>query len=289
MATKTPDAGRGGPVNEAFTPVAKAAMDAIRDSLEPEEAGSAMLTYLAVARLANDKGAESIEVPIGLIAHNACLNRRTVERRLVDLERLGAIRVERQRIPGTKANGFSRYTLTTLSRDLATPSHHLTTQTGLHRVAVLKEQEEHQRESVVPPMSREEFDREFSTRPWTQEFKEWWWNALEACNWTPKNHNRPLDRKGVGHWLANRWPSWQARSAKARGSRGITETPAEREARIEASERDAEARKRKEIADAKALGIVGFAPGYLEKLTAPVISERERNKATQNPDYHHEP
>lgn len=77
-----------------------------------------------------------------------------------------------------------------------------------------------ERESVaVPPMSREEYDREFSTRPWSKDFLEYWWNELDGvCHWKPKNCEFPLDRKGVGSWLANRWPAWKAIKIGGNGS-----------------------------------------------------------------------
>lgn len=68
-----------------------------------------------------------------------------------------------------------------------------------------------ERERVVPPMSRQEYDQEFSTRHWTPDFLNHYWNELDACDWQPKNYDRPLARKGVGSWLANRWPDWQAK------------------------------------------------------------------------------
>lgn len=140
-----------------------------------------------------------------------------------------------------------------------------------------------ERESVsVPPMSREEYDREFSTRPWSKEFLEYWWNELDGvCHWKPKNCEFPLDRKGVGSWLANRWPGWQSVKAKGNGS-PPKESAAQREARIATQEREADEQKRKEIAEAKALGAQPMG-NFLNKFKE---EEAKREKRMQNPNYH---
>lgn len=93
-----------------------------------EQPGSAISVYVALTRIASNEEGQTFTKPIAYIAKLACVERRTVERRLPELEQLGLVSVERRQIPGTKANDAHRYTLTTLSRkEVATPSRKLAT------------------------------------------------------------------------------------------------------------------------------------------------------------------
>jgi len=83
--------------------------------LEPGSATSAKMVYVALSWIASNEGSETFKTPIGYIAHLASLDRRTVMRRLPDLERLGLVSIERRKIEGTKGNEQNVYTLVTLS------------------------------------------------------------------------------------------------------------------------------------------------------------------------------
>ena len=61
-----------------------------------EDAPSAMLVYLALARIASDERSDTFSKPIAYVAKLAGgIGRRTVERRLPDLERAGVVKIQR--------------------------------------------------------------------------------------------------------------------------------------------------------------------------------------------------
>lgn len=99
----------------AFCWLPKEALRRIEQGAELEEAATAKLVYLALSRVASDEETSSITKPINYLATLASVNRRTVERRLPLLERLGLVTVER-----SKLHASHRYTLATLSRNDAT-------------------------------------------------------------------------------------------------------------------------------------------------------------------------
>ena len=119
--------------------VPKEAFDRINQKLERGAAASAKLVYVALNMIANHRGVGTFEVPINYIATIASLERRTVERRLTDLKHLDLVTVIPLKIAGTFSHSPSRYTLTTLSRNLATLSQNLTTARGPQPVAHTKE------------------------------------------------------------------------------------------------------------------------------------------------------
>jgi hypothetical protein len=112
--------------------------------------GPAALVYLALTRIASNEGGASFSKPIAYIAKLAWVGRRTVERQLPELERIGLVHLERRQIPGTKANDVHRYTLASLGRNLtsqkrnslASRSRKLATGNEALPVAVNKEQKE---------------------------------------------------------------------------------------------------------------------------------------------------
>ncbi len=93
----------------------KEAFRRIEQEAELDEAASAKLVYIALSRVASDEETRSFTKPINYLATLASVNRRTVERRLPLLERLGLVTVER-----SKLRASHRYTLATLSRNVAT-------------------------------------------------------------------------------------------------------------------------------------------------------------------------
>lgn len=113
----------------------KLALEKIEQNLDPAQAGSAKLVYLALARVANAERSGTFTKPISYIAVLASVERRTVERRLPDLERLRLVKVERSK----KVRTSHVYRLATLSRNNATPSRNDATAA----VALNKELQEH--------------------------------------------------------------------------------------------------------------------------------------------------
>jgi DNA-binding transcriptional regulator YhcF (GntR family) len=93
----------------------KEAFRRIEQEAELDEAASAKLVYIALSRVASDEETPTFTKPINYLATLASVNRRTVERRLPLLERLGLVTVER-----SKLRASHRYTLATLSRNVAT-------------------------------------------------------------------------------------------------------------------------------------------------------------------------
>jgi hypothetical protein len=75
----------------------KLALEKIEQNLDPAQAGSAKLVYLALARVANAERSGTFTKPIEYISVLASVERRTVERRLPDLERLRLVKVERSK------------------------------------------------------------------------------------------------------------------------------------------------------------------------------------------------
>lgn len=88
----------------------------INQGLERGSAASAKLVYVALTWIASDEQSETFSKPINYIADLASLGRRTVEKRLADLERLGFVLIERKKLEGTKGNDLNTYTLAKLMR-----------------------------------------------------------------------------------------------------------------------------------------------------------------------------
>lgn len=136
------------PDKQPFVWLPKDALSAIEHGLEMKYAGSAKLVLLACYRVANSEASATFTKPISYIATLASLERRTVERRLPDLVRLGLIKIESQHLPGSKGRDLNRYTLPTLRRNLATQSHNLATRQQPHQVAISIEQENREKEQA---------------------------------------------------------------------------------------------------------------------------------------------
>lgn len=122
------------PNGTAFCWLPKEAIQRIEESLELGEAASAKLVYLALCRIASNEGSAEFTKPINYIATLSSVHRRTVERRLPDLEKMRLVSITRRKIEGTMARDSSTYTLATLSRKVATVRSH-------HAVAVNRELE----------------------------------------------------------------------------------------------------------------------------------------------------
>lgn len=73
----------------------KFAMKTIEENLEMNDAASAKLVYLALIRIASNEAKSTFVKPIQYIGTLASVSQSTVKRRLLDLERLQLVRVER--------------------------------------------------------------------------------------------------------------------------------------------------------------------------------------------------
>lgn len=100
-----------------------------------DQPATAMLVYLALTRIASDEESVRFVKPINYIAKLAAVGRRTVERRLADLERLELLSIERGH-PGS----VHVYGLRTLSRNPASQSRRGATQNWSEPVALIEEQ-----------------------------------------------------------------------------------------------------------------------------------------------------
>ena len=118
----------------------KEALRRIEQGVETEVAASATMLYVTLTRIASDEESGSFVFPIGYIARLGCLSRSTIERRLEDLEKLELVAIEKRIDPVTKERLPSRYTLTSLSRKVASPRGHLTSATTPRRDVILEEQ-----------------------------------------------------------------------------------------------------------------------------------------------------
>lgn len=114
--------------------IPKEGFDRIEQGLERGSAASAKLVFVALCLLANRMGVATFSKPINYLATLASQGRRTVERRLTDLQRLGLVTMERE----GRGEAYN-FTLATLSRHPATLSRQVTTGTEPQAVALPKE------------------------------------------------------------------------------------------------------------------------------------------------------
>ena len=89
---------------------------------ESDQSASARSVYVALTELASDNGTETFTATKALIAHEAAVSVKTVERILKGLEQLGAVKIERGLIAGA-FNAPNTYTLLSLSKHVATLRH----------------------------------------------------------------------------------------------------------------------------------------------------------------------
>lgn len=107
----TSRAGHWRPNGVPFYWIPKAAADRIGSELEATERASAMLVYGALCRIAADQNTGTFTISIAFLADRSFVHRRTVERRIPDLERLGLLAVERRRLPGKQGRDVSTYSI----------------------------------------------------------------------------------------------------------------------------------------------------------------------------------
>lgn len=76
----------------------KEAFDRIFEKLE--HPASAAMLYVGLTRIASNEGSDTFVFPLAYIAVLALMDRKTVMRRLPDLERIGLVKVERRKAKG---------------------------------------------------------------------------------------------------------------------------------------------------------------------------------------------
>jgi len=106
------------PEGAPFCWLPKLALERIEQTLEREEAASAKLVYLALARIASIESSAEFTKPIAYIATLASVSHKTVERRLPALEELRLVTVTRN----AKMRTQHRYCVATLSPNVGTQS-----------------------------------------------------------------------------------------------------------------------------------------------------------------------
>jgi DNA-binding transcriptional regulator YhcF (GntR family) len=126
----------------------KEALRRIEQKLDPSKAAGAKLLYLALTRIASDVESANFQKPISYVAALASVNRRTVERRLPDLERLGLVTVKRGALRVSH-----EYSVTTLSRNVATPSPSVATKHATHSRTYRRTEESTADTSTMPTLT----------------------------------------------------------------------------------------------------------------------------------------
>jgi DNA-binding HxlR family transcriptional regulator len=159
--------------------VPKDAFEKIEENLERGPAASAKLVYVALCIVANRENTPTFSKPINYLVEIASLERRTIERRLPDLERLGLIQVQR-----AKLHAPHTYTITTLSRNVATAR-------SLQPVALPKEQKE-QRERPRPLNNVERISADKLKADLQQEIKDL--KAATSEPWQRQQHPERLSK-----------------------------------------------------------------------------------------------
>lgn len=107
--------------HRGFFRVSEAAMRKIAHSFEqPWAVRAATLGYVVLCRKANLRGRNTFEDTIGSLAQDMSFPYREAQRAVRLLEGIGLVRIERRKIPGTKANAPNIYTVSTLLHDAIT-------------------------------------------------------------------------------------------------------------------------------------------------------------------------
>ena len=110
------------PNGTPFCWIPKAGLAQIDKHLELSQAATAKLVYLALCRVACDDRTATFSKPIAYLATLASLDRRTVERRLPDLEHLKLVTIARGKLRVAHTFTLATYSRndTSLSRNVAT-------------------------------------------------------------------------------------------------------------------------------------------------------------------------
>lgn len=103
---------RGTPGEEApFVWASSAALEQIERGLGGTRAAFATATYIALCRLANERGTPTLREHVALIAHLSGLGTTTTRAMLRELERLDLVSITLNKLPHRKGNDASSYVL----------------------------------------------------------------------------------------------------------------------------------------------------------------------------------
>lgn len=103
---------RGTPSDEApFVWASSAALERIERGLGGTRAAFATATYIALCRLANERGTPTLREHISLIAHLSGLGTTTTREMLRELEQLELVAITLNKLPHSKGNDASSYVL----------------------------------------------------------------------------------------------------------------------------------------------------------------------------------
>jgi hypothetical protein len=101
--------------HSGFFRVSEEAMRRIAKTFdEPSVIRAATLAYVTFCRKANLRGRETFEDTVGSLAQDMAYSYRDAQKAVKLLESIGLIHVRRRKIPGTKANAPSIYSVNTL-------------------------------------------------------------------------------------------------------------------------------------------------------------------------------
>lgn len=105
--------------HSGFFRVSEEAMRRIAKALdEPSAIRAATLAYVTFCRKANLRRRETFEDTLSSLAQDMAYSYRDAQKAVRVLETIGLVQVKRRKIPGTKANAPSIYTLNTLLHEV---------------------------------------------------------------------------------------------------------------------------------------------------------------------------
>ncbi|HNQ90871.1 MAG TPA: hypothetical protein PKM73_19830 [Verrucomicrobiota bacterium] len=114
---KAPPRPRSTPSQEApFAWQAKAALRAITRGERVTNRCHALAIYVVLSLLLSDRESGEVTCTKGYLASLAGVGPRAVAQALLDLEALGLVQVQREKVPGTRANAVNTYRLTSCTK-----------------------------------------------------------------------------------------------------------------------------------------------------------------------------
>lgn len=148
---------RGTPGDEApFVWASAAALERIERGLGGTRAAFATATYIALCRLANERGTPTLREHTSLIAHLSGLGTTTTRAMLRELERLELVSITLNKLPHCKGNDASSYVLRGTSsamRGTSNAGHGTSSAAGdTQRVGCFKKGREPEREGEENPV-----------------------------------------------------------------------------------------------------------------------------------------
>ncbi|NBV23381.1 MAG: hypothetical protein EBS05_15860 [Proteobacteria bacterium] len=197
-------------------------MERIERNLGGTRAAFATATYIALCRLANERGTPTLKEHVSLIAHLSGLGTTTTREMMRELERLELVSVTLNKLPHSKGNDASSYVLRSTSpamRDTSNAGQHTSLAAGdTQRVGCLKkgreaeiEREEHPVQLPKGfPATEADAARHAAFVGCTEDFARLAWNESAARGGTDYGGNP------IGNFRAY----LAARTAKERGRQG---------------------------------------------------------------------